>query len=351
MKKILFTLMMLAAASATMSAQDEPMEKTATPTVSFESGESYMQVTIVDTDDCGATVYCHFYKYPDEYYFDDSFLYMQSYVFQDAGDYIFEVYAKAQDKLASDTVTYGFSVSQNIISTTAHDFIVDGIYYKIQRDSTIWVSTRAIDECTNDWDYQPHATDQCYSGDVIIPSSVEYDGKTYPVTGIATYAFENCNLNSVYLPNSILSIWDYAFYGCTGLKVITLPESVTLIEQLAFRWCSDLKTVICKAVTPPNAFGTAFSSNYAKATLYVPFESLEAYQNHASWGRFTHIVPFIGAGPGDINGDGSVAISDATNLIDMLLGGDELPAWADVDGDGAVGIKDVTTLIDMLLGN
>ena len=35
----------------------------------------------------------------------------------------------------------------------------------------------------------------------------------------------------------------------------------------------------------------------------------------------------------------------------MLLGGDELPAWADVDGDGTVGIKDVTILIDMLLGN
>jgi hypothetical protein len=50
-----------------------------------------------------------------------------------------------------------------------------------------------------------------------------------------------------------------------------------------------------------------------------------------------------------VNGDGNIAISDATSLIDMLLSGDELPAWADVDGDGTVGIKDVTTLIDMLL--
>ena len=83
----------------------------------------------------------------------------------------------------------------------------------------------------------------------------------------------------------------------------------------------------------------------------MPQESLEAYRAHSGWNRFRHIVPFIGGGPGDINGDGNVAISDATNLIDMLLGGDELPAWADVDGDGSVSIKDVTALIDMLLGS
>ena len=88
---------------------------------------------------------------------------------------------------------------------------------------------------------------------------------------------------------------------------------------------------------------------YEQATLFVPAESLEAYQSHEEWGKFARIVPFLGAGPGDINGDGNIAISDVTNLIDLLLSGNELPAWADVDGDGNVSIKDVTTLIDMLL--
>ena len=86
------------------------------------------------------------------------------------------------------------------------------------------------------------------------------------------------------------------------------------------------------------------------ATLYVPDESVEAYRSHEGWGKFLNISAFVGAGPGDINGDGSIAISDVTNLIDQLLGGDELPAYADVNGDGVVTIKDVTDLIDMLLG-
>ena len=84
--------------------------------------------------------------------------------------------------------------------------------------------------------------------------------------------------------------------------------------------------------------------------LFVPNESLEAYRTHEEWGKFTHIVPFIGAGPGDVNGDGSISVGDATNLIDLLLSGGELPAWMDVNGDGHVSIKDITDLIDMLLG-
>ena len=103
---------------------------------------------------------------------------------------------------------------------------------------------------------------------------------------------------------------------------------------------------------PPS--GLNFFNNdselYAQIMLFVPDQSLEAYCNHTEWGKFTHIVPFLGAGPGDINGDGNIAVSDVTNLIDQLLSGEELPAYADVNGDGVVTIKDVTDLIDMLLG-
>ena len=54
---------------------------------------------------------------------------------------------------------------------------------------------------------------------------------------------------------------------------------------------------------------------------------------------------------GDINGDGTVSISDVTALIDYLLGGGtgiNLDA-ADVNGDENISISDVTTLIDRLL--
>ena len=53
---------------------------------------------------------------------------------------------------------------------------------------------------------------------------------------------------------------------------------------------------------------------------------------------------------GDVNGDGSVNISDVTTLIDLLLGGGSIsnPA-ADCNQDSSVNISDVTALIDYLL--
>ena len=55
---------------------------------------------------------------------------------------------------------------------------------------------------------------------------------------------------------------------------------------------------------------------------------------------------------GDVNGDGSISISDVTVLIDYLLSGNAAAIIidaADVNGDSAVGISDVTELIDWLL--
>lgn len=52
---------------------------------------------------------------------------------------------------------------------------------------------------------------------------------------------------------------------------------------------------------------------------------------------------------GDVDGNGSVSISDVTALIDILLKGGTAPASGDCDQDGQVGISDVTALIDGLL--
>lgn len=54
---------------------------------------------------------------------------------------------------------------------------------------------------------------------------------------------------------------------------------------------------------------------------------------------------------GDVDGSGTVNISDVTTLIDYLLNNDTVinRENADVDGDGTINISDVTALIDTLL--
>ena len=65
------------------------------------------------------------------------------------------------------------------------------------------------------------------------------------VTSIGNAAFYICSgLTSVTIPNSVKSIEDYAFYYCSGLTSITIPNSVTSIGYGAFEWCSGLTSII-----------------------------------------------------------------------------------------------------------
>lgn len=77
--------------------------------------------------------------------------------------------------------------------------------------------------------------------EVVIPSSVEYEGTTYPVTEIGKEAFSWCEgLVSAILPGSIRVIDASAFSSCKKLSSLVIPEGVRYIGSMAFAWCYQL---------------------------------------------------------------------------------------------------------------
>ena len=121
------------------------------------------------------------------------------------------------------------------LASMAYDFEVDGIYYKQTGSSSVAVTYKVTP--TWDSDYTPP-----YSGDITIPSTVNYNNKSYAVTSIGDSAFMYCaSLPSITIPEGVTSIGDSAFYW-SGLTSITIPESVTSIGDGAF-YCSGLTSI------------------------------------------------------------------------------------------------------------
>lgn len=80
-----------------------------------------------------------------------------------------------------------------------------------------------------------HGYNYDYSGDLIIPEAVEYNGNTFRVTAIGFEAFVRLkSLYSVFIPNSVTSIESQAFRDCSNLEIINIPNSVTYIGMNTF---------------------------------------------------------------------------------------------------------------------
>ena len=149
-----------------------------------------------------------------------------------------------------------------------------------------------------------------YSGDVVIPDMVSYEGNMYDVraidyetfalvTGLKSVkfpailkelrdgAFVECiGLERVVLPDTVEKIGERAFAGCVDLQEVTLGKCIGYIGQCAFDGCERLEKIVCYTITPPYFGAYAFRYIHRRAVMYVPECSVELYRRSVYGYRF-----------------------------------------------------------------
>ena len=140
------------------------------------------------------------------------------------------------------------------------------------------------------------------------------------VTSIGKYAFAGCwGLTSVTIGNSVTSIGDYAFTDCSGLTSVTIGNSVTSIGYDAFRGCSGLTKLVSLAVEPPICGRGAFEKvDKTTCQLLVPEESINKYKTTDQWKEFLNILGYDGVD--DVSVDTPDALYEVYNLQGVRVG-------------------------------
>jgi len=108
------------------------------------------------------------------------------------------------------------------------------------------------------------------------------------VERIGLSAFMNSKkITEMTLPSSLKTIDKEGLANC-GFATITIPSGVTSIGVRAFCYCSNLTSLTCEATTPPTLASSVFSGISGKQNipLYVPSESVAAYQDADQWKAF-----------------------------------------------------------------
>ena len=124
------------------------------------------------------------------------------------------------------------------------------------------------------------------------PSNVFYTPNDNALVNSQTQTLVT-GLSTTIIPNTVTTIGAFAFDGCINLTSITIPNSVTYIDNLAFHYCIGLSSITVEATTPPTLGNDVFQAVPVDIPVYVPCESLDAYQDYnntgSPWGGFTNI--------------------------------------------------------------
>ena len=121
------------------------------------------------------------------------------------------------------------------------------------------------------------------NGECNIPNSV---------TTIGQSVFDGCTgLTSITIPDSVTSIGDQTFSGNRNLRQITIGSGITSIGNQTTTNSTGIQTITIKATTPPTIAELTWQST--TCPIYVTAASVEAYKTTGNWVTYADRIQAI----------------------------------------------------------
>ena len=95
---------------------------------------------------------------------------------------------------------------------------------------------------------------------------------------IQNTAFSQTGLETLVIPSTVTTISSYMLEGCTALTGVTILGTISDVPTNAFRESANMTRIAFAQATPPTFVRNSFYGNPETIYVYVPAESISAYE-------------------------------------------------------------------------